>query len=175
MDTTTYLGVRDKITTGDLLSISGSDPVSWIIRAWTRSAWSHVGLLVRLSEAGTERVFLLHATAKTGVVLLPVSRYLAGLRGTASWVRCIPSIAASLNAHYRTDLLAYALQQLGRGYDFRGIARFVLPCVPAAQERFFCSELAASAYRAAGVLTQTFQSPALLVREPIFEPPVSLA
>ena len=174
MDLTRYLDLRSAIKTGDLLGVCGRGPVSWAIKLRTRSIFSHVGLLVRLSEVGVERVFLLHSTAKTGVVLVPVSRYLGTVQGQAYLIPLRHAEIATTKPVYQEYLLSYAFQQLGRSYDFQGILRFLVPFFPEAKAEFFCSELAAGAYKAAGLLDRTFLDPGTLIKTGLFQEPVSM-
>lgn len=179
MDTTTYVSLRSQIRTGWLLGVGGAGIISWLIKWWTHGPYSHVGLLVKLSEGGTERVFLLHSTGKTGVVLLPASRYLSDLKGTAWLVPLDAPYAALKNPNYEADLLGYALAQLGRGYNLSGAAKFVLPFLPERRDKLFCSELALAAVRAAKLLLahpDTLWSPEVLIRQrPPFLEPIELA
>ena len=175
MDVTSYLAHRAEIKNGWLLAVGGSGLVSWLIKRWTKSRYSHVGLLLKLSEGGAERVFLLHSTAKTGVVLLPLSRYLSALNGQAWLVPLDAPYVATEHPSYEADLLGFALQQLGRAYDLRGVAKFVLPFLPEGRDKVFCSELAGQAYQAAKLLPESFYSPEQLVRQrPPFLEPVEL-
>lgn len=174
MDTTSYELYRDQMQTGDLIAFSGRGLFSWVIQWQTHSPYSHVGLVVRLSEAGTQRVFLLHAILGQGVVLLPLSRYLGRHQGSAWWVPLRHEEARAVNPTYRSDLLGYTLQQLGRGYDLKGVLRFLLPFIPASAGQNFCSELAAEAYRASRLRSDTFVSPAYLLRWSMLGQSVSL-
>lgn len=168
MDTTTYEQYRDQMSTGDLIACAGVGVIPWAIRAWTHAAYSHVGLLIRLSEAGIQRVFLLHALFGQGVVLLPLSRYLSAFTGRAWWVPLDHIEAVKRNLAYQEDLLSFSMMQLGRGYDLNGIAQFVVPFWRQSQESYFCSELAADAMVHARLLERTFVNPVQLVQHPIY-------
>lgn len=173
-DLTTYLSIRGEIHTGDLLACSGKGVISWMIKRRTSSVFSHVGLLVRLEELGIERVFLLHSTAKTGVVLLPVSRYLPAYKGSAYWVPMNHALCAKQNPTYRADLLKSAFTNLGREYDARGVLKFAFPMIRQAKESYYCSELASQAYKDAGLINVQGISPGRMVTLGIFDNPVSL-
>ena len=51
----------------------------------------------------------------------------------------------------RTKLIAFLEAQLGKKYDFRGVFRFLTRRKHPADEKWFCSELVASAYERAGI------------------------
>lgn len=172
MDIVRYEGLREKFQTGDLLAFEGRGLVSWLIQWRTHSRYSHVALIVRLTE-GADRVFLLHALMLHGVVLIPASRYLAKYHGEVEWVGLKPSV---IEAHpgLRQALLTDALLELGKPYDWRGVLRFVLPWVKQQNGAYFCSELSADLRKRHGLGGDVQLSPAQMVEQPENEVPVAL-
>jgi uncharacterized protein YycO len=72
------------------------------------------------------------------------------------------------------DAIAYALAQVGSGYDYLGVLRFITRHPSPANDRWFCSELVYTALRHAGVdLFQRIEpwavSPGLLAISPRME------
>lgn len=66
-----YEEVRKEFKSGDLIFFSGDHWLSGLIRWRSRSAWSHVGIVVKIEEMN--RVFLVESTLETGVRLIPMS------------------------------------------------------------------------------------------------------
>ncbi len=170
-DLSRYRTLRPQIRTGDLIAVQGASFVSQIIKWRTKSPYSHVGMFVRLKEVSVERVFLLHSTAKHGVYLVPASRYLKVFKGRAEWIPLQHGIAMTANVAYEQDLLAFSFQQLGRAYDFRGVAKYLLPVIKQAKSDYFCSELVAAIYKQAQLYSRTFVSPGqFLLSAPVGDP-----
>jgi hypothetical protein len=66
-----YEAMRQEFRTGDLLFFSGDHWLSGLIRWRSKSAWSHVGMVVRIEEL--DRVFLIESILEVGVRMLPLS------------------------------------------------------------------------------------------------------
>ena len=60
-----YAQFRSKIASGDLILCSGSGIFSRMIQAGTKSAWSHVGFVMRLDAI--DRVMVLESVEPLGV------------------------------------------------------------------------------------------------------------
>ena len=69
-----YAQFRSKIASGDLILCSGSGIFSRMIQAGTKSAWSHVGFVMRLDAI--DRVMVLESVEPLGVRTVPLSKYL---------------------------------------------------------------------------------------------------
>jgi hypothetical protein len=72
-----YSDVCDAIQTGDVLLFRGRRWYSWLIRFWTQSVYSHVGVAYRLKVNGHSRLCLFEAVAFQGVRLHPMDRYMS--------------------------------------------------------------------------------------------------
>jgi hypothetical protein len=55
--------------TGDLVMFRGGGPIAWLIRWWTKSSWSHCGVLWVYNE----KIMLFHSDFGKGVVLSPLA------------------------------------------------------------------------------------------------------
>ena len=64
---TPYSEVRDKLETGDLVFCSGKYAISGIIRYFSKSMFSHVGIIYR--DTNLDRVLILEAEIIYGVRL----------------------------------------------------------------------------------------------------------
>lgn len=108
-------------------------PGSWLIRAVTWSEWSHVELVLPDGR-------LLGAAAPHGVVYDTLENRLS-----------IASEVAMMQLPGDEDAaLAWAVQQLGRPYDWLGVAGVGLHRDWEEDDRWFCSEFVAAAMKVSG-------------------------
>lgn len=161
--TANYTGLRDVLLTGDLVLFSGEGHISTGIKLFTRSRWSHVGMVVRSDDL--DSVLLWESTtlsdvldvdtalATRGVQLVLLSQRLASYRGTIGirrlQMRRSKAQLETLGA-LRRSLAGRPYEQQWRDLlcaDFRFLGR-------AAPDfsSFFCSELVALAYQELGLL-----------------------
>lgn len=70
-----YQQYRTEIKSGDLLLCSGTNPFSRMIRATTKSVWSHVAFVMRLDAI--DRVMVLESVESIGVRTVPLRKYLS--------------------------------------------------------------------------------------------------
>ena len=75
-----YESIRSELKTGDLLFFSGDHWLSGLIRWRSKSAWSHVGVVIRIEEMN--RVFLVESILETGVRMVPMSFVFKNYIGT---------------------------------------------------------------------------------------------
>jgi Permuted papain-like amidase enzyme, YaeF/YiiX, C92 family len=121
--------VRAALQPGDILLIEGNSRVSAIIKFLTQSTWSHAALYVGerpndVSPTGEPNV-LLEAEADTGVVTVPLSKYVR-----AHTRICRP---VGLDDAARKQVIDYALARLGKQYDSKRILdllRYLFPYPP---------------------------------------------
>ena len=138
-------GVRASMSSGDVLLFRGGGVLSWLIRRATHSDYSHAGLVFRYRK----RVYCLEAVGK-GVRLIPVSRLLDHYPDGVFYCGLGAAEAA------RETALGFGFQQLCLPYDVLGLVRFAFVLIFARRipvkpdNRWFCSELVAAAYRIAG-------------------------
>jgi uncharacterized protein YycO len=138
-------GVRAAITPGDVLLFRGRGLLSWLIKKFTHSDYSHAGLLFRYRE----RVYCLEAV-RWGVRLSPVSMLLEHYPDGIYYfdLDAAPSV--------RETALEFGFTRLCLPYDILGLVWFAVALLFARKrpeeknERWFCSELVAAAYRSAG-------------------------
>jgi len=158
-----YASVREAMRPGDVIAFGGRSPFSNLIKRFTLSPVSHVGI-IRQSQMRTEsgaRYFneLTESTSldgRVGVVTSRLSGRLDQYEGEAWWLPLSLATRAGLD-HERYFEWLYA--QEGKPYDFFGAVATSLEGLPllgaAVVEdfgRLFCSELAAGALEAAGAL-----------------------
>ena len=174
------------VRSGDLLLFSGRGLSSWLVRMFTRSRWSHIGMVVELP--GHPQPLLLESTLfnesadvvlgrpVAGVVLVSLAEKLDNYKGDVALRRRCGSalggrqqrllekmLARLMHRPYKHYLLCHLLEYLGGGarrQDLSGL---------------FCSELVAEIYRRLGWLPGDirasnfvpghFAGPALALRE----------
>jgi hypothetical protein len=121
--------LRKALQPGDILLIEGNSRLSAVIKYLTQSTWSHAALYVGerpgdVSPAGEPNV-LLEAEAETGVVTVPLSKYLPFNKRI-----CRP---VGLDDASRQKVIDYALKRIGMQYDSQRIvdlARYLFPYPP---------------------------------------------
>lgn len=139
-----YAEARNQIKSGDLLAWRGRGPVGWIVRHWTGSAWSHVGVAWRFRG----RLFVLEAREGIGV----------GLRAVSN---ALPFDHIGSDADWNDEVERFALDHLGKAYSYPDFVRAGLGLAPG-HEGEICSEYAAKVLRRAGVLASGY-TPAQIV------------
>jgi hypothetical protein len=121
--------VRAALQPGDILLVEGHTRLSAIIKFLTQSTWSHAALYIGerrddVDVTGEPNV-LLEAEADTGVVTVPLSKY---VRFHTRICRPI-----GLDQATRQQVIDYALKRIGKQYDSRQIvdlARYLFPYPP---------------------------------------------
>jgi hypothetical protein len=121
--------MRKALQPGDILLIEGNSRLSAVIKYLTQSTWSHAALYVGerpgdVSPTGEPNV-LLEAEAETGVVTVPLSRYLPFNKRICR--------AVGLEHTSRQKVIDYALKRVGMQYDSQRIvdlARYMFPYPP---------------------------------------------
>ena len=121
--------VRNALQPGDILLVEGNSRLAATIKYLTQSTWSHAALYVGerpgdVSPHGEPNV-LLEAEAATGVVTVPLSKYVH------SHTRICRAVG--LDDATRQKVIDYALKRLGTLYDSQRIvdlARYLFPYPP---------------------------------------------
>lgn len=107
----TYSAARPRLNDGDVCFFSSHNAIGdWLIKVWQRltrgksdpregSSYSHVGMVLTLGQ----RVFLLEASAKGGVRMVPLSRRQ-------------PDLIVRMGLPWTLEAEDYAMENLGRPY-----------------------------------------------------------
>lgn len=126
-----YQDVRPLVESGDVLFWSHKPVRSWydfqiwLVRAFTRSEWSHVGL----AWAVGGRLFVLEAVS-SGVRIFPLSR-----AGDFTWVK---------RGGFTTGMEVFALAHVGEPYSRWDAIRSLFGASNNKDSQWFCSELVCS-------------------------------
>lgn len=143
-----YEDARGDIRDGDIILFRGESSVSQIIRAITRSSYSHAGLATWWNK----RLMVLEA-AGTGVVARPLSRVVSHYNGKLE-------LWTTDEALDREKVIESAKLELGKEYALWGLARILRsiligvgkqPDPWSPPEKFVCSQYVSYAWRAGGI------------------------
>jgi hypothetical protein len=154
---TPYEDLRAELRSGDLVFCSGSYLFSGLIQKFTRSVWSHVGVVY--VDEQLDRVFVLESETGIGVRLVPVSKYLRDYHGRRKPYRgeiVVARVAPGLDDQQVKKAVSRGMDLLTKPYDnfeiLRIAVRIALRISRGARDRkYICSELADECFRAAGV------------------------
>jgi cell wall-associated NlpC family hydrolase len=152
-----YDAVRDSLRSGDLVFCSGSYLFSGLIQRFTRSVWSHVGIVYRDDNLG--RVFVLESETGVGVRLVPVSKYLRDYHGRRRPYRgqiVVGRVQPALTTEQIRQGVSFGMDLLTKPYDNSEILRIALRIAfrvgrRTRDRKFICSELVDECFRAADV------------------------
>jgi len=137
---------------GDVIAFGGRGIVSWIIRKWTRSPISHVGIVSRVMTGGIDSIRVMESTSLdgfTGVTETRLSQRLAHYRGEIYWLPLSQRRRNALNLKLYYQYI-YAME--GRAYDAWQAIRSATFDGAESHDKLFCSELAAGALEAGRVI-----------------------
>lgn len=161
-----YEEARPQMSPGDLIAFGGKGGFSDVIKTWTRSPVSHVGCVAhtRMAEEGSDRYFnmIVESTSLQGfdgVIMRRLSDAIEQYDGDVWW---LPLSQLSAREFNHTKFFNYVYQHKGKKYDMK---QAILSAVDALEAvgigkneedfgRFFCSELVAGAYEAAGIVPE---------------------
>jgi hypothetical protein len=165
---TPYASVRDTLRTGDLVFCSGSYFFSQLIQRFTKSVWSHCGILYR--DDNLQRIFVLESETMIGVRLAPVSKYLKDYHGRNRPYRgqiVIARVHPDVDVQAVKLAISFGMDELTKPYDNFEILRIAMRILFRVGRRrrdrkYICSELVYDCFRHAGVsfkLNDAFVSP----------------
>jgi hypothetical protein len=112
---------------GYVLLFTGGDPIAAIVKWQSRSEYSHAALLI----PGTTTV--IESYPFYGVRKRELT--------AKDWERVHAFAVPGMTVRQWNDARTYAELQLGKGYDWRNVLRFVSRLPARENDRWFCSEL----------------------------------
>ncbi len=152
-----YDHVRENLKSGDIIFCSGSYFFSGLIRWFTKSCWSHCGIIYRDDNLG--RVFILESETLIGVRVAPLSKYLKDYHGKNRPYKG-RMIVGRLNPEPLEEdvkkAVSFGLDELTKPYDNWEILRIAIRILFKRGRRnrdrkYICSELVYECYRRADV------------------------
>jgi len=152
-----YDAVRGELRTGDLVFCSGSYFFSGLIQRFTRSVWSHVGVLYH--DVALQRLFVLESETLIGVRLAPVSKYLRDYHGRRRPYRgqiVVARVEPEVGVERLRAAISFGMDELTKPYDNFEILRIAMRILfrrgrRTRDRKYICSELVHEAFRRAGV------------------------
>ncbi|MBK8847463.1 MAG: hypothetical protein IPO27_13310 [Bacteroidetes bacterium] len=168
IDTLKYESLREHLQTGDLVFCSGNYQFSKAIQYFTKSVWSHVGVIYKDENLG--RMLVLESEAGIGVRLCPLSKYLKDYHGKNKPYKgfvVIARVDPAVNSDRVKKIISYGLDELTKPYDNWEIIRIMIRILfkitrKTKDRKYICSELIDECYKQAGVkfrLLNEFISP----------------
>ncbi len=152
---TAYKDIRKDLQTGDLLFASGNYVISKLIRKFTKSPWSHVGIIFPVKSPGG--ALLLESVEDQGVRFLPIGRYLNDYhRGRPYNGKLVIARVRNLKKKNVAELAKFGIDELARPYDRDEIARIVERIIlgrgkAKRDNEYICSELVYECFLRAGI------------------------
>jgi uncharacterized protein YycO len=148
-------------TLGKVVLFKGGDPISWLVKWQTRSVYSHAALLI----PGTRTV--IESYPGSGVRI----RFL----NASDLERVEFYDVKGMDEEQWQSAISFARAQIGAGYDWWSVLRFVSKRPARENGRWFCSELVHKAISEQGIrilerIPSAEISPALLGISPILVP-----
>lgn len=152
-----YDHVRETLKTGDIIFCSGSYFFSGLIRWFTKSCWSHCGIIYRDDNLG--RVFILESETLIGVRVAPLSKYLRDYHGKNKPYKGCIIIGRLIPEPAEEDVkkaISYGMGALTMPYDNFEILRIAIRILFKRGRRnrdrkYICSELVYECFRKADV------------------------
>ncbi|HRF04645.1 YiiX/YebB-like N1pC/P60 family cysteine hydrolase [Accumulibacter sp.] len=147
-----YDRVRDQLRTGDIVFCSGSYVFSKIIQWFTRSVWSHVGIIYR--DDNLHRIFVIESETAIGVRLVPLSKYLRDYHGRNKPYKgriVITRVSPTPDDEKLKTAISFGMDELTRPYDNWEIFRIAMRILfkrgrKSRDRKYICSELVYEAF-----------------------------
>ncbi|MGB7933032.1 MAG: YiiX/YebB-like N1pC/P60 family cysteine hydrolase [Gammaproteobacteria bacterium] len=163
-----YEDIREDVQTGDLVFCSGSYFFSHTIQKFTRSVWSHVGMIYK--DPTLERVFILESETLIGVRLAPLSKYLRDYHGKNRPYKgniVIARIHPEVDEAGLNQAISFGMDELTKPYDNFEIMRIGFRILfhishRTRDRKYICSELVYECFNSIGIpfrLSDEFVSP----------------
>lgn len=157
INTINYNTIRSELKTGDVVFCSGNYLFSKIIQKFTKSTWSHVGIIYR--DEQLDRILILESEKLIGVRFAPLSKYIKDYHGKNKPYKGQIAIAR-LNTLLDQELLKkgirFGMDELTKPYDNYEIIRIALRILfnkgkREKDRKYICSELVYECYKKAGL------------------------
>ncbi len=157
LDVIKYNEIRSSLKTGDLVFCSGNYLFSRIIQYFTKSVWSHVGIVYY--DTTLDRMLILESEKIYGVRFAPLSKYMKDYHGKNRPYKGIITIAR-LEPEWSVDSIkkgvSFGMDELTKPYDNWEIIRIALRILfnigkRVNDRKYICSELVQVCYQQAGI------------------------
>ena len=180
---TAYEKIRSKLRTGDVIAFAGKNRISNIIKTFTRSEVSHVGVVVIFNSDEEDKNIMLVESTTLGDIAGVQMHWLS--HRIFDYVGEVWHLPLSTESHLKIDYKKFKMflrNQIGKPYD---TSQAIMSAIDTFEDvfsifeneedyaQFFCSELVAAAFKASGVLPESINAseitPIELCRFKIYE------
>lgn len=152
-----YDTIRNTLKTGDLVFCSGNYLFSGLIQRFTKSMWSHVGMIYY--DETLQRMLILESEKLYGVRLAPLSKYIKDYHGKNKPYKGLIAIARiepELPPDKIKKGISFGMDELTKPYDDWEILRIALRILfnkgrRVNDRKYICSELVQVCYRQMGI------------------------
>lgn len=153
-----YDAIRGKLQTGDLVFCSGNYFFSRIIQRFTKSMWSHVGIIYH--DTVLDRMLILESEKLYGVRVAPLSKYIKDYHGKNKPYKGLITIARiepPLNPEEIKKGISFGMDELTKPYDDWEILRIAIRILfnigkRVKDRKYICSELVQVCFQQMGVV-----------------------
>ncbi len=153
-----YEAIRSTLKTGDLVFCSGNYLFSRLIQRFTKSLWSHVGMVYY--DAGLDRMLILESEKLYGVRLAPLSKYMKDYHGKNKPYKGLIAVARLEPEHDLEQLkkgISFGMDELTKPYDDWEILRIAMRILfkrgrRVKDRKYICSELVQVCYKEIGIV-----------------------
>lgn len=152
-----YDSIRSNLKTGDLVFCSGNYFFSRIIQRFTKSMWSHVGMVYY--DTSLDRMLILESEKLYGVRVAPLSKYIKDYHGKNKPYKGLITIARiepELNPQEIKKGISFGMDELTKPYDDWEILRIAFRILfnigkRVNDRKYICSELAQVCFQQMGI------------------------
>lgn len=152
-----YEDIRNSLKTGDIIFCSGNYTFSKIIQRFTKSVWSHVGIVYY--NTGVDRMLVLESEKLYGVRLAPLSKYIKDYHGRNKPYKGVIAVARlepELDLEVIKRGIGFGMDELTKPYDDWEILRIAFRILfkigkRVRDRKYICSELVQACYHQAGI------------------------
>ncbi len=153
-----YNAIRSTLKTGDLVFCSGNYLFSRIIQRFTKSVWSHVGMVYY--DAALDRMLILESEKLYGVRVAPLSKYMKDYHGKNKPYKGLIAIARMQPEWPQEEIrkaISYGMDELTKPYDDWEILRIAFRIMfnigkRVNDRKYICSELVQVCYKQIGMV-----------------------
>jgi hypothetical protein len=153
-----YQAIRSTLKTGDLIFCSGNYTFSQLIQRFTKSMWSHVGMVYY--DAALDRMMILESEKLYGVRLAPLSKYIKDYHGKNKPYKghiAVARLEPAMELDKIKQGISFGMDELTKPYDDWEILRIAFRILFKTGKRvndrkYICSELVQVCYKQFGIV-----------------------
>ncbi len=153
-----YEDIRSTLKTGDLVFCSGNYLFSRLIQRFTKSLWSHVGMVYY--DTALDRMLILESEKLYGVRFAPLSKYMKDYHGKNKPYKGLIAIARlepELDLEQLKKGISFGMDELTKPYDDWEILRIAMRILfkrgrRVKDRKYICSELVQVSFKQFGIV-----------------------